>query len=223
MLKAVIFDMDGVIFDSELLHATLEEELFKELGFCLTLEEHNGYVGTTSHYMWTDLKRKFNLTTSVDDLVENERKKFYESLSENNIKECIIEGVEELIVKIYNSNLKIAVASSSPINIIEKVINTIDLNMYFNVIVSGDYVIESKPKPDIFLYAAEKLGVNPNECLVIEDSHNGVLAAKAADMFCIGYVNKNSGDQNLENADLIIENYNTINIEMLDSILNKQK
>jgi beta-phosphoglucomutase-like phosphatase (HAD superfamily) len=218
MLKAIIFDMDGVIFDSELIHTSIEVNLFNKLGIYLSKEKHNEYVGTTSYYMWNDLKAKYRLTTIVNELVENERNEFYKYLCDNNIVGAIIDGVGELIVNIFNSNLKLAVASSSPINVIEKVMNIFDLDGYFNTLVTGDYVTESKPKPDIFLYAAEKLGVKPEECLVIEDSHNGVIGAKAAGMKCIGYINKNSGNQNLLNADLIVDNFNIINIEKLHKL-----
>ena len=218
MLKAVIFDMDGVIFDSELIHTALEAELFKKLGISLSVEEHNVYVGTTSHYMWNDLKTKYQLTKVVNELVDIQRKNYDKYLCENDIVGSIIDGVHKLIVNIFNNNLKLAVASSSPINVIEKVIDIFDLDKYFNTLVTGDYVTESKPKPDIFLYAAEKLGVKPEECLVVEDSYNGVIAAKAAGMKCIGYINKNSGNQNLLNADLIIDNFNIINIENLHKL-----
>lgn len=210
MIRAVIFDMDGVIVDSEPLHLNIEEDIFKNLGISITSEEHNTFIGTTSHYMWDKIRTNHNLAESLEELVELDRNTYLEFLN-NALDLQPINGVRELIIDLHKNNIKLAVASSSPLNIIERVLNLFEIRDYFNYIVTGDYVSKSKPEPDIFLYAAEKLDVDPKECVVIEDSHNGVLAAKKANMKCIGYKNLNSGNQDLSKADLTIDDFNDIN------------
>lgn len=212
MIKAIIFDMDGVIIDSEPLHIKLERELFKNLGLNISHEEHLSFVGSTSHYMWDAVKNKYNLPYTVEELVEADRTKYlnYISSPEGSIKP--IDGVNELIKELHSCGLKLAVASSSPIDVIELVVKTLKLDKYFDVLVTGDYVDKSKPEPDIFLYAANKLGVKPDECVVIEDSYNGVQAAKKAGMKIIGFINPNSGKQDLSSADLLISSFKNTDI-----------
>ena len=113
---------------------------------------------------------------------------------------------------LYENKFKLAVASSAKRERIELVLNRFELTSYFDVIVSGYEVSNSKPHPDIFLKAAEKLKVDPKECIVIEDSANGIRAAKLANMFWIGYNNPIS-NQDLSEADIIINDFNDFDIE----------
>ena len=217
MIKAVIFDMDGVIIDSEPVHLKLEQELFKELGLNIGEEEHITFVGSTSHYMWDNVRTKFNLSNTLEELVNKDRNKYLDYLnSSENLKP--IQGIPELIKNLYKKDLSLAVASSSPINIIQIVVNNLKIDKYFKEIVSGDFVEKSKPNPDIFLYAAKNLGVDPKECVVIEDSSNGLKAAKNAGMKCVGYLNEGSGSQDLSSADLIIDSFNDIDFHKITQL-----
>lgn len=217
MLKTVIFDMDGVLIDSEPLHKTTNLKLFSELGFSLTDVEHGSFIGTTSHYMWGKLKNRFNLSLSIEELVKTDRVTYMEYLrSQKNIGP--IDGVKNLIEDLYRNKIKLAVASSSPLDVINTVVDAFQFNNYFDKLVTGDDVKNSKPSPDIFLYAAKLLKVEPDNCIVIEDSYNGLLAAKAAGMKCIGYRNLNSGNQNLSIADMIIDSYKEINYEIINAL-----
>jgi HAD superfamily hydrolase (TIGR01509 family) len=118
-----------------------------------------------------------------------------------------ISHVERLIRELVEQRVPIAVASSSSPALIEMILTKSNLKSYFSVIVSGEEVSQGKPAPDIFLHAAKELGVSPSVCLVIEDSHHGVKAAKSAGMRCIGYQNLNSGKQDLSCADHIVTSY----------------
>ncbi|MDI3311034.1 MAG: HAD-IA family hydrolase, partial [Thermoanaerobacterium sp.] len=113
---------------------------------------------------------------------------------------------------------RLAVASSSPIEVIKLVVKRLKLESYFDELVSGDFVKRSKPHPDIFLYAAEKLLVEPERCLVIEDSNKGVLAAKSAGMKVVGFINPNSGNQDINMADMVIRSFSELNYEKLQNI-----
>lgn len=214
-MKAVIFDMDGVIIDSEPLHKDIGKDIFKELGLNISDEEYNTYIGTTSYYMWNDIKNKYDLKNGLEDLVRNERDIYLKHLKANKDSVNPIEGVTKLIKELHENGIKLAVASSSPIKVIETVIEIFNLNSYFDFLITGDSVKNSKPEPDIFLYAAEKLDVSPKQCIVIEDSCNGTKAAKKAEMKCVGYKNLNSGIQDLSRADKIVDSFLDINYKKL--------
>lgn len=218
MLKAVIFDMDGVLIDSEPDHLRIHEKMLGWLGIEPSSIDHSKYIGVTTSYKWTDIKLKYDLSYSVQELVEINRRNYFEYIT---TKDTIIEaipGVCKLVENIHNAGLKLAVASSSPINVIETVVKGIELDKYFDVLVTGDYVKKSKPNPDIFLYAAEKIKIKPENCLVVEDSRNGSIAAKRAGMKCVGYKNINSENQDISAADLITESFNEVQLEALKKL-----
>jgi len=130
-------------------------------------------------------------------------------------------GVAELIEELYKNKVKLVVASSASIKNIEIVLKMFNLERFFETKVSGDEVNNGKPAPDIFLYAAKVIGAQPEECIVIEDSKNGVEAAKSAGMKCIGFQNPNSGNQDLSSADMVINSFSEINYQELRQILEK--
>ncbi|WP_234123836.1 HAD family hydrolase [Clostridium hydrogenum] len=211
MIKAVIFDMDGVIIDSEPIHLKYAMELFKTIEIDMSIEEYNKFIGTNSYYMWNKIINDYKLKYTMEELIKMERNGFYDFISSPNMKIEPIKYIPELLKELKENNYKIAVASSSPMRLIEYILEELKIRKYFDNLVTGDLVERSKPEPDIFLYAAEKLGARPEECVVIEDSHNGVLAAKKAGMKCIGYRNLNSGNQDISKADIIIDSFEEIN------------
>ncbi|MGB9679943.1 MAG: HAD family hydrolase [Thermoanaerobacteraceae bacterium] len=217
MIKGIIFDMDGVIIDSEPIHIKLENELFSKLGFSISEEEHNTFIGASSFYMWRKIKDKFNLTYTVEELVKMDRENYLNYITKTG-DITFVKGVKEVIKNIPKDKYKLAVASSSPIEVIDLVVRKLNLIKTFDVLISGDFVRNSKPAPDIFLYTAEKLGLESSECVVIEDSKNGILGAKSAGMSVIGFLNKNSGNQDLSSADVIIESFNINLIEIIKKL-----
>lgn len=221
MLKAVIFDMDGVLIDSEPDHYRIEDELFKKLGIKVDYDEHESFCGTTTYYMWGAVKEKYNLKESVTELVKADRTSYTKYLNDFPQKIRAIDGVKELIQKLYENDIIMAVASSSPVDVVKTVINTLNLDKYFKVLVNGDEVKNSKPAPDIFLAAAKKIDVKPFECLVVEDSENGVEAAKKAKMKCMGYRNIHSGRQNLSDADIIAESFNDVSFDDIKKLFHE--
>ena len=211
MLKAVIFDMDGVIIDSEPTHMKLENETYKKLGIEVTGDEHLSFVGATSNYMWETLKNKYKLSQTLEELIEYERNKYFKYLNSDECEITLIEGVKELIEDLHENGVKLAIASSSPLNVIEAIAKKFQIEEYFEVFVTGDYVKKSKPEPDIFIFASEKLGVSPENCVVIEDSNNGVRAAKKAGMKCVGINSDVEGRQDISMADLVINSFKEVN------------
>ncbi|WP_294180786.1 HAD family phosphatase [uncultured Clostridium sp.] len=205
-IEAVIFDMDGVIIDSEPLHRKLDDVLLSQYGIKVSKEEQLGFIGVTSCCKWERIKRKYNLSVPVEELIKKDRKLYLDSLKKDKNIEPI-KGVDKFIKFFYERNLKLAIASSSPRNVIEIVIGKFELEKYFYKIISGDDVKNSKPSPDIFLKAAELLKVKPSRCMVVEDSKNGVEASKNAGMYCTAFRNLNSGNQELTKADLIVDSF----------------
>ncbi len=206
-IHAIIFDMDGVIIDSEHVHHALEQQMFERLGIAVTPAEHQSFTGQTVWTMWGALKERYGLSQSVEELRLVKKQMFYDELDSPACRVTLIKGVADLIAKAQRSGLKLAVASSASLIHVEHIIELFRLTDKFDRLFGGDLVTRSKPAPDLFLYAAAQLGVDPGYCMVIEDSENGVRAGKAAGMRVIGYQNPNSGNQNLSEADLVIDNY----------------
>jgi HAD superfamily hydrolase (TIGR01509 family) len=217
MIQTVIFDLDGVIIDSEPINFRLEEELFQEIGLSMPLNEHHSYVGTSSINMWQTIVKKYTLPYNPKELEETGKDRYLQYLSLHP-EISPIEGVRELIKELYQQQFTLVLASSSGTEIIDTVLNSFDLGSYFMAKISGADLPFSKPDPEIFLRSAQLAQTDSSQCLVIEDSENGVKAAKAAGMKCIGYLNPNSGNQNLDKADLVIRSFHEININRIRNI-----
>ena len=208
-MQAVIFDMDGVIIDSEPLHFRAEKRLFRELGIEIAVAEHQGYVGQTSRAMWGRIRRQYGLSLSLEELVAHSRRLIRELITAA-LPDLLIPGLTECLDYLRDRGLDLLLASSSEKALIELVLKKFDLEDYFPHRVSGDEVGRGKPAPDIFLLAAARAGISPAGCLVIEDSAHGVRAAKAAGMTCIGFKNPSSGSQDLSAADAVITRFSQI-------------
>lgn len=214
MVQCVIFDMDGVIIDSEPIHQECERRMFGLLGIDISNEEHNSLVGATDETMWSTLGKMHHLPISITEAIQLKKSLYLEYLK----RETHIEPlpyVNKLIANFYEHGFLLAVASSSPHEQIDFILKKFELKRYFHTIVSGEDVKEGKPHPEIFLKAARAVGVPPCSCAVIEDSYNGVTAAKKAGMICIGFINPNSGTQDLSKADIIISSFKELAINIL--------
>jgi len=216
MLKAIIFDMDGVLVDSEPLHFEVDRLLLKEMGYELDYEYYKQFIGSTETVLWNSVKEKYQLKESTQVLKAMAGNKKREIVEEHGFPE--IEGVYDMIKRLHDSGFTMAVASSSSAGYIEEVTSYFKIKQYFKYLVSGEDVKHPKPAPDIFLKSAQLLGVEPSECIVVEDSTIGTKAAKAAGMTCIGYVNPGSGPQNLESADYLIESYDCMDLEFVEMV-----
>lgn len=184
--KAIIFDMDGVLVNTEPHHIILEKKLFERLGLEINEEEHLTFLGKSTSQMWNEIAMNHVLPDSTDKLAEENRKEILRHFS-GAVEIEIMPGIKELLEKINRKGIPVALASSSIAEVVELILSRTGLKKYFRYIVSLEAVGKSKPEPDIYLYTARLLQVAAGECLVIEDSPNGIKAAKSAGMTCIAY------------------------------------
>jgi HAD superfamily hydrolase (TIGR01509 family) len=204
MIKLFIFDMDGVLFDSEPIYFQINKEIYAELNIDITEEEYSSFIGIASNKKWKYIRDKHQLDQSVQELMDLSKTRKYGVLRNTKIEP--MPGVQGILEQIQGSNAETVLASSSSRIIIEHLINSNNLGQYFTNLVSGEDVKRGKPEPDIFLKAKSSFNFRPGECMVIEDSQNGVMAAKAAGMKCIGFKDKSSR-QDLSMADYLISSY----------------
>ncbi|MCC5928305.1 MAG: HAD family phosphatase [Cyclobacteriaceae bacterium] len=208
-IDTIIFDMDGVIIDSEPIHMKIESQMFDELNIRISKEMHQSFVGASAKNTFQRLIREFNLNTTPEELLhENESR--YLTYLDNHPEIQPIPGVMTLIEDFSKAGFTLLLASSASIEIIDKVLDMFQLRKYFSIAISGARLAHSKPHPEVFYITADKAGKKPAQCLVIEDSSNGVKAAKAAGMYCVAYYNPNSGNQDLSLADKVIRSFDEI-------------
>ncbi|SFC16706.1 HAD family hydrolase [Clostridium uliginosum] len=212
-MKAVIFDMDGVIIDSEPMHFDIDLKTMQHFGCNIIRSNLEKYAGMTNPDICKQLKKEYNIKESIDEIIAYQMDKKIKFINEENIEP--IDGIRELLLELNNNRIPIAIGSSSPRGFVETVLLKFGIIDYFNVIVTGDEVEQGKPAPDIYIEVAKKLKLDVKECIVVEDSRNGVIAAKNAGMSCIGFNNINSGNQDLSKADITVNSIREINITNL--------
>lgn len=200
--------MDGVLVDTEPLYIKMNKDFLLTHNVIISTEEYNQFIGIHAQKMWQYLKDKYDLHHSVDELIAFEKQNKYAVLEQTIL--VAIDGVVDLLNTLKSENKQLALASSSMKKNIELILSKTKLKPYFDYIVSGEDVQNGKPDPEIFLKAMHYFNQQSENCVVIEDAKNGVLAAKAANIYCIGFQNKNSGNQDLSLADKIVFSMNEI-------------
>ncbi|WP_158851360.1 HAD family hydrolase [Algibacter sp. L1A34] len=216
MLKAAIFDMDGVIINSEPLHHAAYHKMFSDVGANMTSELYESFTGQSTLNVCKQVKDHFNLNESPETLVAIKRK-HYEYIFENDKDFDLIDGVLDLIKNYHANGLTLVLASSASMPSIERIFKRFDLNQYFKAKLSGADLKASKPHPEIFIKAADASGFKTSECIVIEDSTNGITAANGANIFCVGYDSVHSKNQDYSNANLKIKDFTAITFDKISA------
>ncbi len=208
-MKAVVFDMDGVIVDSEPWHDLACREIFSSFNATFDRKIVYEFHATGITEFWTHVREIYSFPASVEELSHRHVSGVLRAME--NISDLQpIHGCRDLIVRSMEHGLSIALASSSPHELIDPVLSAVGLSDFFKVRVSASDVKKSKPSPEIYFLAAKKLGLDPSECVAIEDSRHGVMSAKAAGMKCIAVRFKGYHPHDLSSADRIVERFSDI-------------
>lgn len=209
MLEAVVFDMDGVLIDSEYTFLESKTEILQEAGHPMDISYQYQFMGTTFDYMWRQMKEELGLPLEIADYIQLMNDKRQQMMTRDGIRP--IKGVVSFIQQLsQQTTLRLAVASSSPRMEILHAVEALGLSGCFQVLVSGEEVQHSKPAPDVFLEAAKRLAVNPVNCIAFEDTKNGSRSAAAAGMVCIGFENPDYPPQDLSSAQTVITDFSSI-------------
>lgn len=206
--------MDGVIIDSEPIHSRVKMDTFAHFGLEFNAADLARYMGRTSGAIFSETLAKAGRTDiNPADMAAYKHAHYLEVLESGEIGP--VQGSVELIKNLHAAGIPLALATSSNVRVMNTVLDNFGIRKYFTSILSGGELPESKPNPAIYLISAERLGVDPANCLVIEDTTNGILAAKRAGMYCVAYRNPNSGKQDLSEADEVVDSLTEINVEKL--------
>jgi len=219
MLKAIIFDMDGVLVNSEPLHRKAYFNMFEEFNLNVSNRLYESFTGKSTSAICKELCEIFDLSISHEKLMFSKRKHF-KTIFDNDPEFQMIDGALSLIKNYFYNNLTLILASSASMTNINRIFKKFDLDKFFKAKISGADLKESKPNPEIFIKAAKLSGFNKSECIVIEDSTNGVIASKSAGIYCIGFNSPNSKNQNYDKADLVVSNFNEIRFDYLNKNFN---
>lgn len=211
--KAVIFDMDGVLSDSEWIYAEKILEVLREEGIFIEADEINDLFGQSMLNICVELKKRYYLS---------EQAKYYADRV-HHLRDVLIEkeglfpmeGAVDIVCRLHESGIPVAVASSAPMETIRGNMRRFGIDKFIDCLVSGFECSHGKPDPEIYLRAASLLGVDPGNCIAVEDSSNGVAAAKAAGMYCIAFVPPKAVPQDVSIADEIVSSLRDINISVI--------
>lgn len=209
MLKAVLFDMDGVIVNTEPLHKKAYFQMFEDVNIDVSEEMYEAYTGQSTINICKDLCSHFSLSEAPETLMATKRKHFKHLFATDDELD-LLDGVLQLIKDYYNNGLTLILASSASMPNINRIFERFELNQYFTDKLSGADLKASKPHPEIFIKAAQASGHIKDNCMVIEDSTNGIAAAKGAGIFCVGYDSIYSKNQDYSKADVVISDFNAI-------------
>jgi HAD superfamily hydrolase (TIGR01509 family) len=203
--QAIIFDMDGVIVESESHWRGVEAEFLASLIPDWSSSDQQKILGMSVRDVHKLLHDSYCLDISFDDYLGH-----YNALADDiyGIRSQLLDGADELIRRLHEAGVCLGLASSSPRNWIEIVLERFGFRSMFKTVVSSDDINgPSKPSPEIYLLAAKRLNLQPKSCVAIEDSPKGVASAVSAGMFCIGLHSDFEFSQNLDKCDLQVSGY----------------
>ena len=209
--------MDGVIVDTEPVHSYAFHQHFKDLGIDVSDAMYATLLGKSTKNVYQSLKQHFHLEADIPTLI-NQKRAIFNDVFDHKPDLFLIDGVEKLIKDLFANGIQLIVASSSSKQTIDRVFKRFDLYQYFSDIVSGEDFPKSKPDPEIFVFAASLSKAPKENCIVIEDSSNGILAAKGAGIFCIGYDSIHSKMQNLAAADMVIREFSELGYDKVKNL-----
>lgn len=217
MLEAVVFDMDGVLADSEGAYDSVVETIMGEMGFTVPREEQLSFRGVPSKITWECLAERYALTSSPEELWRREHEIIEEQYARGEIP--AIPYAFELLKDLKRGGLKIAVATSNVRSLVQLVLEQNEAKAFVDAVSCVDDVENGKPAPDLFLNAARLLGVAPEHCAAVEDSPNGIKAAKAAGMKVACYANPDLPKLDHSGADLVVSSFKNLTRQTFEALV----
>lgn len=217
MIKAAIFDMDGLIVETESARSKAYERVLEEYGKEPLFEESGlvHKVGIRGDDAWEIILKRHNLNGDIQELRERTRE-FYLDILKNTI--APMPGLLALLQFLKKKNLPIALATGAKRSIAEYILDKLSIKHYFSVLITGDEVKRGKPDPACFIQASEKLHVIPEECLVLEDAEAGITGAKSIGMKVIAVPTQFTKKQDFSKADIIVDSLKKVNWKMILSL-----
>ncbi len=217
MIQAVLFDMDGLMIDSELIQSQSFEKVLKEYGKKPIYNKQGivHTVGIKAGDNWKFLKEKYGIEEKVDVLLEKKRKIYVDLLTKNLFP---MPGLIALLDDLEKHAVRKVVVSSSAKKHIELVITRLAIQKYFETLLSGEDVERGKPAPDIYLEAAKQLTIAPSDCMVLEDAASGLQAAKSSGMKVIVIPNKYTAHQDFTDADKIVNSLTELSWSIIENL-----
>lgn len=179
-IDGIIFDMDGVIFDSELIGLESWIKLGDKYGLNDVEKNAKKCIGRSTKDTMAILEDAYGDKVSIQKLYSECKKVFHDIIANGGLP--LKKGAVDILKWLHDSGVKVGLASSTAYNTVVSQLTEAGLIDYFNIIVGGDMIEHSKPQPDIYLLACQKLGVSPQNTIAVEDSYNGILAAYSAGM-----------------------------------------
>ena len=208
--------MDGVIVDTEPLHRKAYQKTFADLKIEVSDELYSTFTGSSTQRVCETLIQEFGLKISWQEIAEIKRN-YFKFLFDHDPYFDLIPGVLALIQHYFQQDIKLVLASSAHLNTINWVFEKFGLEKYFIGKISGASLKESKPNPEIFLLAAEIAQEATENCMVIEDSTNGILAAHRAGIFCAGFRSEHSALQDYSLANIVADDFQELRLEKIQS------
>ncbi|MCI9069080.1 MAG: HAD family phosphatase [Clostridium sp.] len=213
-IKAIIFDMDGVIFDTEMVYLKVWSKVFEKYGYKMTKEIYTSVLGTGRENVKKVFVNNYGSNLPIDDMYKEKDENLAKEI-ENGV--ALKAGAYEILKYLKEKDFKIALATSAISKRAFKQLKQANIYKFFDAVVCRDEVEKTKPNPDIFLKAADKLNVNKSECIVIEDSSAGIKAAFNAGMIPIHVIDLKDADSDiLEMAYKSFNNLNDIKNELIN-------
>jgi HAD superfamily hydrolase (TIGR01509 family) len=217
MTETVIFDMDGVVIDSEIHWEKPDLDFLRSIAPDISQEEIRKRTGMNMNDTYDLLKANHDIRISLEEFIA-----YYDIVAEDilNNKVSLLDGFIELIQDLKSKGFRTALVSSSQQSWIDIAVNRFKLSRYFDLILSAQGLgFKGKPNPEIYLHAADKLGVNPSQCVVIEDSPSGIQSAKAAGMVVIGTSQCTGDKHDISRANLEINHFSELSVERVRELV----
>ena len=216
-LKAVLFDMDGVIVDTEPLHRKANFKTFEDLGIEVSDDLYNSFTGNSTKKVCEILISRFGLRQTIEEISEMKRR-YFKHFFDTDDDFRLLPNIYQLFEAYQKAGIVMILASSASMNTIDWVFEKFQIGHFFKGKISGAELKESKPNPEIFNLASEISGYPKENYIVVEDSTNGILAAHRAGIFCVAYKSQHSKNQDYTLSNMIVEDFLDILPEKMKNI-----